>query len=111
MLAAQFLETHPKVARVRYGGLPSYPGHKVASTYLAACGGMLGVEWKDDGTHEQFSGRLKLCKPWVSLGDAVTLVSRRGEEPDRGIPKRYHRISIGLEDAEDIIADFKQALG
>jgi cystathionine beta-lyase/cystathionine gamma-synthase len=55
--------------------------------------------------------RLKLCKPWTSLGDVVTLVSKRNPEPDRAIPARYTRISIGLEDTADIIADFKQALG
>lgn len=52
----------------------------------------------------------KLCKPWVSLGDVVTLVSKRNPEADRGIPERYTRISVGLEDTADIIADFEQAL-
>jgi len=108
---AQFLKSHPKVARVRYGGLPSYAGNAVGKTYLAAFGGMMGVEWKDAETHNLFHRRLKMCKPWVSLGDAVTLVTPRSEEPSRGIPQRYTRISIGLEEAEDIIADFKQAIG
>ncbi len=107
---AKFLETHPKVERVRYGGLPGDPGHKVGSTYLSACGGMLGVEWKEAATHSRFPGRLKMCKPWVSLGDVVTLVSTRAEEPNRAIPARFTRVSIGLEDAGDIIADFRQAL-
>jgi methionine-gamma-lyase len=107
---ARFLEGHPKVQRVRYGGLPSWPGNKVGQTHLSAYGGMLGVEWKDDATHQHFPKRLKLCKPWASLGDVVTLVQHRGEEPARGIPKRYTRISVGLEEAGDIVADFKQAL-
>lgn len=107
---AKFLEAHPKVARVRYGGLPSWSGHAVAATYLKGCGGMVGVEWKDDQTHNAFGGRLKLCKPWVSLGDVVTLVSKRTPEPDRAIPPRYTRISVGLEDTADIVADFEQAL-
>jgi len=107
---ARFLESHPKVARVRYGGLPSWKGQAVAAGYLRGCGGMLGVEWKDDATHAAFGGRLKLCKPWVSLGDVVTLVSKRNPEADRGIPERYTRISVGLEDTADIIADFEQAL-
>jgi cystathionine beta-lyase/cystathionine gamma-synthase len=46
----------------------------------------------------------------VSLGDPVTRVSQRREEPDRGIPARYTRVSIGLEEPEDIIADFRQAV-
>jgi cystathionine beta-lyase/cystathionine gamma-synthase len=107
---AEFLESHPKVARVRYGGLPSHPGHQIGVAYLSAFGGMLGVEWKSAETHNSFHQRLKMCKPWFSLGDVVTLVSKRSEEPDRGIPKLFTRISIGLEDAEDIIRDFKQAL-
>ena len=110
LAVARFLETHPKVARVRYGGLPSWDGHKIATLYLRGCGGMMGVEWKDSATHDSFGTRLKLCKPWVSLGDVVTLVSKRTPEPDRAIPERYTRISIGLEDTADIIADFKQAL-
>lgn len=107
---ARFLESHPKVARVRYGGLPSWSGHAVAARFLKGTGGMMGVEWKDDATHDSFHTRLKLCKPWVSLGDVVTLVSRRQPEEDRAIPPRYTRISIGLEDTADIIADFEQAL-
>ena len=46
----------------------------------------------------------------MSLGDVVTLVTRRDPEPARAIPERYTRISIGLEDTADIIADFQQAL-
>ena len=107
---ARFLESHPKVARVRYGGLPSWSGHALAATFLKGTGGMLGVEWKDDATWQGFRERLKLCKPWVSLGDVVTLVSKRDPEPDRAIPPRYTRISVGLEDTPDIIADFEQAL-
>ncbi|MCE9611945.1 MAG: PLP-dependent transferase [Chthoniobacter sp.] len=71
---------------------------------------MMGVEWKDAETHRKFGDRLKMCKPWVSLGDVVTLVTRRDPEPARAIPERYTRISIGLEETEDIIADFQQAL-
>lgn len=110
MRVATFLEAHPKVARVRYGGLPSWDERGIGKSYLRGFGGMMGVEWKDAATHESFGQRLKLCKPWVSLGDVVTLVSKRGEQRDRAIPPRYTRISIGLEDAADIISDFQQAL-
>jgi methionine-gamma-lyase len=107
---SQFLQSHPKVARVRYGGLQNWNGDKNAASYLRGYGGMLGVEWKDAATHDSFSVRLKLCKPWVSLGDVVTLICRRDAEPNRGIPPRYTRVSVGLEDTADIIADFRQAL-
>jgi cystathionine beta-lyase/cystathionine gamma-synthase len=51
-----------------------------------------------------------MCKPWTSLGDVVTLVITRGEEPGRAIPPRQTRISIGLEGPDDILAGFRQAI-
>ncbi|MCE9554727.1 MAG: aminotransferase class V-fold PLP-dependent enzyme [Planctomycetes bacterium] len=105
------LEAHPKVARVRYGGLESWAKRQQqGQAYTRGFGGMLGVEWKEGRTHGGFDGKLKLCKPWGSLGDVVTLVQQRKGEPDRGIPGRYTRIAVGLEDPRDIIADFQQAL-
>ncbi len=99
---ARYLEKHPKVARVRYGGLPSWDGYEVGATYLGGFGGMMGVEWKDRATESDFRRRLKICKNEGSFGDTATLVRRRGEG--------YTRIAIGLEDPADIIADFTQAL-
>lgn len=108
---ARWLEAHPKVARVRYGGLESWARRQHQGTvYTRGFGGLLGVEWKEGRTHGGFDGKLKLCKPWGSLGDVVTLVQQRKPEPDRGIPARYTRIAVGLEDPRDIIADFQQAL-
>jgi len=106
---AAFLERHPAVARVRYGGLVSWPGSRVGAGFTKGYGGMMGVEWKSDKIHKQFPRYLRMCKPWVSLGDVVTLVATRSEQPRRAIPPRYSRISIGLEDPDDIIADFEQA--
>ncbi len=106
---AEFLQSHPAVARVRYGGLPSWNPHPTGP--LRAFGGMLGVEWKQDAVHQNFGKHVKLALNATSLGDPVTRVTARNEEGDRGIPPRYTRISIGLEDPEDIIADFEQALG
>jgi methionine-gamma-lyase len=107
---AKYLEKHPAVERVRYGGLKSYYRRQVCAAYLKGCGGMLGVEWKSDQVHRNFNKGLKMCKNWTSLGDAVTLVQTQGEERQRGVPPRYTRISIGLEDPNDIIADFTQAI-
>ena len=73
-------------------------------------GAMIGVEWKSDKVHQGFHGKLRMCKPWTSLGDVVTLVTKRTAVPAQAIPPRYTRISIGLEDPDDIIADFKQAI-
>jgi len=71
---------------------------------------MLGVEWKKDAVHQQLGKHVKLMLKAVSLGDPVTRVSARREELERGIPPRYTRVSIGLEDPEDLIADFQQAI-
>jgi methionine-gamma-lyase len=108
---ARWLEAHPKVARVRYGGLESWAKRQHhGERYTRAFAGLLGIEWKDARTHGGFDRKLKMCKPWGSLGDVVTLVQQRQPEPDRGIPPRYTRIAVGLEDPRDIIADFEQAL-
>ncbi len=107
---AKFLEKHPAVERVRYGGLKSYRCNRVGATFLKGFSGMLGVEWKSEKVHENFNKGLKMCKNWTSLGDAVTLVQKEWEVPHRGVPAHYTRISIGLEDPKDIIADFKQAI-
>ena len=53
---------------------------------------------------------VKLCKPWTSLGDVETLISRYRRDGRRGIPYNYVRMSVGIEDPDDIIADLKQAL-
>lgn len=106
-LVAEFLESHPAVARVRYGGLPSWNGLEDSPKGF---GGMLGVEWKKDSVHRNVGKHVKLILNATSLGDPVTRIAARGEENDRAIPARYTRVSIGLEETEDLIADFKQAI-
>ena len=105
MKVAEFLGGHPNVKRVRYPGLPGDPGHAVAKGQLNGFGGMLGFETK---TETDLS--VKLCKKWISLGDVETLVARYREDERRGIPEGYYRMSVGIEDPDDIIADLKQAL-
>ena len=69
-------------------------------------GGMLGVEWKKDQVHQNVGKHTKLILNATSLGGPVTRITPRKEEKDRGIPKRFSRVSIGLEEPEDLIADF-----
>ncbi len=107
---AEFLEKHPAVARVRYGGLPSWTNGKPGTQFVKAWGGMMAVEWKSDAVAAGFQKKVKMAKPWASLGDVVTLVINQGEDASRALPPRFTRISIGLEDADDIIADFGQAI-
>ena len=57
-----------------------------------------------------FRDSLELCKPWVSLGELFTLVYVRKTEELKGVPEGYVRVSVGLEDVDDIISDLDQAL-
>jgi cystathionine beta-lyase/cystathionine gamma-synthase len=108
-------------AAVHYPGLPSHPDHAVALRILNGCGGMLGLELKGGGrAAERFVRALKIAAHAPSLGGTETLVSEprltshaslSAEERARaGIPDGFLRFSLGLEDADDLIADFAQAL-
>jgi methionine-gamma-lyase len=109
MTVATFLESHSKVKKVRYPGLASDPGHEVASSQLNGFGGMLGFEMYEAPKLTSF---VKLCRPIWSLGDVQTLIGHypTTHNPARGIPANYTRVSVGIEDPDDIIADLKQAL-
>ena len=108
-MVAEFLQSHPAVARVRYGGLPAW-NPQAESGSLKGFGGMLGIEWKSDAVHRDLGPHVKLMINQTSLGDPVTRVMKRKEEKDWGVPARYTRVSIGLEEPEDLIADFRQAI-
>ncbi len=73
-------------------------------------GGMLGVEWKTDAVHRNLGNRVKLILNATSLGDPVTRITPREEEKSRGITPRFTRVSIGMEESEDLIVDFPQAI-
>ncbi|MDP9242810.1 MAG: PLP-dependent transferase, partial [Actinomycetota bacterium] len=118
---AEFLEPHPKVARVHYPGLASHPQHALAQQELRGFGGMLAVE-VEGGV--EAGGRVAdaLELAWIagSLGGPRTLVAHPASTTHRqldaearlaaGIADGLLRISVGLEDPEDIIADLEQAL-
>lgn len=106
-LVAEFLESHSAVARVRYGGLSSW---NRLSDGPKGFGGMLGVEWKSDAVQRNVGKHTRLILNATSLGDPVTRIMARNEESDRGIPPRYSRVSIGLEDTSDLITDLAQAI-
>ncbi len=108
-MIAEFLQSHPAVVRVRYGGLPAWNRHAESGS-LKGFGGMLGVEWKKDAVHRDLGKHVKLILNATSLGDPVTRITMRREENSRGIPARFTRVSIGLEEPEDLINDFKEAL-
>jgi methionine-gamma-lyase len=101
---ARFLERQPDVTHVNYAGLASHPGHDIAARLLdGRFGGMLSFRLAGgSAAGNQFANALQLCDHAVSLGDVNTLVWPHRDE--------LVRVSVGCENAADIIADFEQAL-
>ena len=71
---------------------------------------MMGIEWKHYRVHQSLGNHVRLILNATSLGDPCSRIMARQKETDRGIPARHTRVSIGLEEADDLIADFKQAI-
>jgi cystathionine gamma-synthase len=113
MKVAEFLDRHPKVARVHYPGLPSHPGHKVAARQMSAFGGMLSFEVKDgNDSAMSVAAKTKIFIRATSLGGVESLIEHRAsiEGPGTTSPEGLLRLSIGLENADDLIEDLDQAL-
>ena len=110
---AAFLSTHPAVSVVHYPGLPDDPGHAVASRQMKDFGGMLSFEVRG-ARKEAFAvaSRLKLIVRATSLGGTHSLIEHRAsiEGALTRSPESLLRLSVGLEGAEDLIADLDQAL-
>ncbi len=113
MRIAEFLSTHPEVEDVFYPGLPSHEGHALAARQMTGGYGFL-MSFLVKGGREvalAVAGRLNLFHRATSLGGVESLVEHRYTiEPHTGIPENLLRISIGIEDVEDLIADLTQAL-
>lgn len=117
-----FLERHPAVARVHYPGLASHPQHALARRLMPkSCGAMLSFDLRGGAIAvEQFMMRTRLCEFAPSFGDVATTwtyptrTSHRRVPPEEqaaiGIGPGLVRVSVGLEDPEDLMADFDQAL-
>ncbi|HMV68398.1 MAG TPA: PLP-dependent aspartate aminotransferase family protein [Myxococcota bacterium] len=117
---ARFLADHKAVARVRYPGLPGDPHHARAARYLRGFGGMLSFDTHDAAGAERALARLRLIMHAASLGGVESLAVRPSRSshlrltPEArealGITDRMIRLSVGIEDADDLIADLEQAL-
>jgi|WetSurMetagenome_2_1015567.scaffolds.fasta_scaffold66555_2 methionine-gamma-lyase len=108
---AEFLLKNDQVQQVRYPGLPSDPGYKLAKQQFQNFGGVLGFQVKGgSGAAQAFKQGLKLCKTWWSLGDTMTLVTLRDSGTEYKIPPGYLRLSVGQEGVTDIIRDIDNAL-
>ena len=120
MDVASFLEGHEKIEHVLYPGLMSFPQKEIADKQMTGYGGMIAFVLKNAGDVPLFLNSLKLCTLAVSLGETSTLVQHpasmthavipRENRLKYGIPDELVRMSVGLEDVEDIIEDVKQAL-
>jgi cystathionine beta-lyase/cystathionine gamma-synthase len=118
---ASWAAEHPKIVAVHYPGLESHPDHRLARRVLSGFGGMVGIQVKGGARGaERVLKRLRLAQHAPSLGGVETLVSEprltshAGLTPQQreaqGIPDGFLRVSLGIEDASDIIADFEHAL-
>ena len=113
-MVVDFLVAHPAIERVNWPGLASHPGHDVAKNQMRDFGAMLSIEVR--GGREAalaMAGKLRVFTNATSLGGCESLVEHRAsvEGPNLRSPQNLLRISVGLEDADDLIADLAQALG
>jgi cystathionine beta-lyase/cystathionine gamma-synthase len=117
---ARHLDAHPKVKKVFYPGLPSHPQHDVARRQQKGPGGMLSFDLGSIDAARAFLNRVKLCSLAESLGGVETLISLPAQMTHASMPQEVRdrigiteglvRLSAGIEDVEDIIADLDQAL-
>jgi cystathionine beta-lyase/cystathionine gamma-synthase len=117
---ARHLDAHPKVRKVYYPGLPTHPQHEIARKQQRGPGAMLSFDLETLEAARRFLNHVKLCSLAESLGGVETLISLPAvmthasmppEVRERvGITEGLVRLSVGIEDVEDIIADLDQAL-
>jgi methionine-gamma-lyase len=121
MAVAKFLAKHPKVARVHYPGLPSHPDHNLARRQMRAFGAMMAFDLKGGlPAARRFCDRVRVFLLAASLGGVESLVilpintthykMSAAELRAAGVEPGTVRVSVGLEDAEDLIEDLRQAL-
>jgi methionine-gamma-lyase len=120
-VVSSFLEKHIAVSVVHYNGLPSHPDCELSKKQMRHAGSILSLELKDGlQAGIRFINRLKMCTRAVSLGTCDTLISHPASMSHAGVPKELRekygitdgliRMSVGIENSEDIIADLGQAL-
>jgi cystathionine gamma-lyase/cystathionine beta-lyase/cystathionine gamma-lyase/homocysteine desulfhydrase len=117
---AQYLENHPKVQKVFYPGLASHPQHALAQRQMRGFGGMISFELGSKANAETFLNRVRLCALAESLGGVESLISHPETMTHASVPSEVRkrlgitpglvRVSAGIEDIEDLIADLENAL-
>ena len=121
MALAEFLEEHEAIDRVNYPGLSSHPGHQIAKEQMSAFGGMLSFDVKGGMDNAlAFMNKLKMTTLAPTLGNVDTILLHPATSSHLKVPKEQRetvgigdglvRVSVGIEDIEDLIQDFNQAL-
>ena len=120
LAVATFLHGHPKVRAVHYPGLPSHPQYDLASRQMAGFGGMVAFDVGGVEEGRRLVNNVQLCSLAVSLGDVSTLIQHSASMTHASVPRERRltvgitdgllRLSVGIERAEDIIADLSGAL-
>jgi cystathionine gamma-lyase/cystathionine beta-lyase/cystathionine gamma-lyase/homocysteine desulfhydrase len=120
MTVAQFLHQHPNVTRVYYPGLPSHPQHELAKRQMTGFGGMISLETGSLEKARMVLKSVRLCSLAESLGGVETLISHPASMTHASVPPEQRnrlgitdglvRLSVGIEEVEDIIEDLDQAL-
>lgn len=121
MKIAQYLESHSKVASVLYPGLPSHPQHAIAKAQMSGFSGMISFELEGGiSAGRTVMNGVKLCQLAESLGAVETMITHpatmthadvpSADRQARGLSDGLVRLSVGIEDVDDIIADLEQAL-
>jgi cystathionine gamma-synthase len=114
MSVARHFSGHPKLAEVLYPGLKTHPGHDIARRQMTGgFGGMMSIRIRgDEQAARRLTASLKVFLPATSLGGVESLAEHRKsvEGPDSIVPGDLIRLSLGIESADDLIADLEQAL-
>ena len=120
MVVARFLAKHPKVQRVHYPGLADHPQYALAQRQMSGTGGMLSFETGSLENAKTVLKSVRLCSLAESLGGVETLISHPASMTHASVPADHRkrlgitdglvRVSVGIEDVEDLIADLEQAL-
>ena len=120
LAVAEFLDQHPRVKKVHYPGLMTHPDHQLAKRQMKAFGGMVAVEFETPEQAKKVAESTRVFLLAESLGGVESLVAypplmshatmTEEQRLERGIPPTMLRLSVGIEDVEDLIADLDQAI-
>jgi cystathionine beta-lyase/cystathionine gamma-synthase len=117
---AEWLTTHPAVTRVYYPGLPDHPQHDLARRQMSGFGGMVSFDTGDDARTRRVVERVKIFQLAESLGGVESLMGHPASmthasvpveiRRDMGLTDSLIRLSVGIEDVDDLIRDLEDAL-